>query len=454
MNIIAERISKRRKELGLTQKELAEILNISDKTLSRWETGKQVPDALMIPEIAKALDISILEIYDVAHTNHGDSSQSDRIDYSRMTSYKLMSLFAFLLFVAGDGIYSHTGLYWHYMKVGAIILLVLSIFLFWAAELSFKQFYVKTSNVDVYRDSHMKWLASVVPIVGFLAGVVIPICKSQTIAMFNHIDVIVPLVVFQGGLLIFYAKNYLYNRKQGIEKANYWGIYALALIAVIFSILFVISTLSNPYLMEGAFVYDWQIGRIGKRIKACELGAGISFFLMNLLYSKIVLEGIESSYKKIFSIIFKTIVIVGTIIMATVLILNYNLRTKVSYRVEEVPMHEINNYEQNLISWIQECNVSGKEVNIKSNYRYDPENDNKITSYLIYMPHGYKDTDLKVTYYWGIGGKVLKLDFRNTTPFVDDNYYLCYLEVIDDSGSFEVHTYLDGEAVSYNNSRD
>ena len=40
------------------------------------------------------------------------------------------------------------------------------------------------------------------------------------------------------------------------------------------------------------------------------------------------------------------------------------------------------------------------------------------------MPHGYKDTDLKVTYYWGIGGKVLKLDFRNTTPFIDDNYYL------------------------------
>ena len=52
--------------------------------------------------------------------------------------------------------------------------------------------------------------------------------------------------------------------------------------------------------------------------------------------------------------------------------------------------------------------------------------------------------------YWGMGGKVLKLDFRNTTPFVDDNYYLCYLEVINNSGSFEVHTYLDGEAVSYN----
>ena len=63
MNVIAENIVRRRKELGMTQKELAEKLNISDKTLSRWETDKQVPDALMIPEIAKVLDMTIGEIY-------------------------------------------------------------------------------------------------------------------------------------------------------------------------------------------------------------------------------------------------------------------------------------------------------------------------------------------------------------------------------------------------------
>ena len=32
-------ISKRRKELGLTQQQLAEKLNISDKVISKWETG-------------------------------------------------------------------------------------------------------------------------------------------------------------------------------------------------------------------------------------------------------------------------------------------------------------------------------------------------------------------------------------------------------------------------------
>lgn len=63
MNTIAERITLRRKELNMTQKELAEKLEISDKTVSRWETGKQIPDALAMPEIAKALDIKIGELY-------------------------------------------------------------------------------------------------------------------------------------------------------------------------------------------------------------------------------------------------------------------------------------------------------------------------------------------------------------------------------------------------------
>lgn len=63
MNIIAENITRRRKELNMTQRELAEKLDISDKTVSRWETGNQVPDALMIPKLAESLKIDIQELY-------------------------------------------------------------------------------------------------------------------------------------------------------------------------------------------------------------------------------------------------------------------------------------------------------------------------------------------------------------------------------------------------------
>ena len=108
MNIIAAKISQRRKELGLTQKELAEKLNISDKTLSRWETGKQIPDSLTIPEIAKVLDISINEIYGVDYEGNKTTASAEIADYRRISSYKITSAFSAILFILGYGLYAQT----------------------------------------------------------------------------------------------------------------------------------------------------------------------------------------------------------------------------------------------------------------------------------------------------------------------------------------------------------
>lgn len=56
-------IKDRRKALGITQRELADTLSISDKTVSRWESGNQIPDAILLPDLAEALGISINELY-------------------------------------------------------------------------------------------------------------------------------------------------------------------------------------------------------------------------------------------------------------------------------------------------------------------------------------------------------------------------------------------------------
>lgn len=55
-------ISTLRKEKGLTQKELAERLNLTDKAISCWENGKNYPDIEMFEEISKELDVSISEL--------------------------------------------------------------------------------------------------------------------------------------------------------------------------------------------------------------------------------------------------------------------------------------------------------------------------------------------------------------------------------------------------------
>lgn len=52
-------IKKRRTELGLTQKALADKMNISDKTVSKWERGLGFPDVNLISELSEILSVSI-----------------------------------------------------------------------------------------------------------------------------------------------------------------------------------------------------------------------------------------------------------------------------------------------------------------------------------------------------------------------------------------------------------
>ena len=51
-----------RESKGLTQEELAELIHVSAKAVSKWETGKGFPDISLLEPLAKALDISVIEL--------------------------------------------------------------------------------------------------------------------------------------------------------------------------------------------------------------------------------------------------------------------------------------------------------------------------------------------------------------------------------------------------------
>lgn len=55
-------ITRLRKDKGLTQKQLADALNVTDKAVSKWERGLSFPDISMLEPISELLDISIMEI--------------------------------------------------------------------------------------------------------------------------------------------------------------------------------------------------------------------------------------------------------------------------------------------------------------------------------------------------------------------------------------------------------
>ena len=60
---IGKFISTRRKEKQLTQQELAEKLNITNRAISKWENGFCLPDVGIMPELCKILDITINDLF-------------------------------------------------------------------------------------------------------------------------------------------------------------------------------------------------------------------------------------------------------------------------------------------------------------------------------------------------------------------------------------------------------
>ncbi len=59
---IGKFIAELRKEKNMTQEELAEMLGVTSKTISRWETGKYMPDLSLFTDISKILNVTINEI--------------------------------------------------------------------------------------------------------------------------------------------------------------------------------------------------------------------------------------------------------------------------------------------------------------------------------------------------------------------------------------------------------
>lgn len=61
-NKIGKLIYHLRKEKDMTQKQLADLMNISDKTISKWERGLGCPDVSLLPELSQILGVNIEEI--------------------------------------------------------------------------------------------------------------------------------------------------------------------------------------------------------------------------------------------------------------------------------------------------------------------------------------------------------------------------------------------------------
>ena len=94
-------ITQLRKKRGLTQKELADRLNVTDKAVSKWETGKGFPDLKLLEPLARELGVSRQEA-DTLTVAEADAAVSQAMGQSeKTTARRYLRLFRW--FLTGGG---------------------------------------------------------------------------------------------------------------------------------------------------------------------------------------------------------------------------------------------------------------------------------------------------------------------------------------------------------------
>ena len=130
-NKIGKFIAERRKMQELTQKQLAEKINVSDKAVSKWETGRSMPDNAILFDLCKVLDINVNEL--LSGEKLSDDSYHGKAEENMMTLMKekqnngranaIVGLMLGVLFILWCALMVSGNLLW-YLDIPSLVLVV------------------------------------------------------------------------------------------------------------------------------------------------------------------------------------------------------------------------------------------------------------------------------------------------------------------------------------------
>lgn len=93
-----------REACGLTQKQLAEQIAVSDKTISKWETGRGLPDISLLEPLAGALHVSVAELLSGNYIQN-----KNRAGNLRRAKFYVCPVCGNVIFSMGEGAFSCCG---------------------------------------------------------------------------------------------------------------------------------------------------------------------------------------------------------------------------------------------------------------------------------------------------------------------------------------------------------
>lgn len=103
---IGSYIARKRKDIGLTQEELAKKLGVTNKAVSKWETGKCIPDVSLHENLCSILNITLNELMagtDIVNTDLQETSEQTLRDVleknHQLMAFKDIAIGIFLLLI-------------------------------------------------------------------------------------------------------------------------------------------------------------------------------------------------------------------------------------------------------------------------------------------------------------------------------------------------------------------
>lgn len=155
MNDLKNILSRRRKELNMTQKELAEKLNVSDKTISKWENGASYPEITLLNSIAKALDLSINELLGAEDLNTKEGYDNNAIINYRNKIFLIIGLVVTGIIISlGSFLVESLQVL---LAIIGIAIWAFSLIYFINININFRSFYVNKPNTKKYDYIYLKY---------------------------------------------------------------------------------------------------------------------------------------------------------------------------------------------------------------------------------------------------------------------------------------------------------
>ncbi len=219
-------LSALRKANGMTQQEVADKLNVSNKTVSKWERDEGYPEIMILPAIAELYSVSVDEILrgeritKTSVENSKDTKSNERIKYliekatvkfnnNSIISVVLGVVALILAYTIGDIVYNY-----NVMWVGYVIILILVASSIAVTLIAFNNLLSGLDNRDIIEKEHyektMKNCIKYVTLVTFLS--VVTIIGLLLNILFDGVSMLIvalPATAVVGGIVAYFVRKVL-----------------------------------------------------------------------------------------------------------------------------------------------------------------------------------------------------------------------------------------------------